>query len=210
MPRTRLFLIRHGQTDWNKRAALQGQVDIPLNETGRKQAAAARSMLSDVTFDAVYTSPLCRAAETAVLAGGVPAGQIIPDERIKEISFGVWEGKSTKELGEGIDAFFCDPPHYVPPRNGESLESLMQRTGEFAEFVRKKHEGQTVLAAAHGAALHALITAVLHRPLEQFWQADLGNCCIAVLESDGGDWQLKEIRRPEGTNSSLAAQYGKK
>lgn len=210
MQTTRLYLIRHGQTDWNLRAALQGQVDIPLNETGRAQAAAARQMLTDASFDAVYSSPLVRARETARLATGLPDEKIISDERIKEISFGEWEGQSTKELGEKIEPFFLDPPHYVPPKGAESLEHLMERTGEFARFVLREHTGQTVLAAAHGAALHALITAALGNPLEQFWKADLGNCCIAILESDGGPFVLKEIRRPAGSSASLAAQFLKK
>ena len=207
MPTTRLYLIRHGQTDWNVRAALQGQVDIPLNETGKKQAAAAREMLAGLSFDAVYSSPLTRAMQTAELATGLPADKIQPDERIKEISFGVWEGRSTSELGDAVKPFFIDPPHYQPPENAESLEHLMQRTGDFADFVLREHAGQTILAAGHGASLHALITKALGNPLEKFWQADLGNCCIAVLESNGGPFELKEVRRPAGTASSLSAQF---
>lgn len=207
MPVTRLYLIRHGQTDWNLRAALQGQVDIPLNETGKKQAAEARSMLQGISFDAVYTSPLSRAMETAAVASGWAKEKIRPDERIKEISFGVWEGQSTKELGDAVKPFFLDPPHYTLPEGGESLEHLLERTGDFAEYVLKEHEGQTVLAAGHGASLHALITAALKNPLEKFWQADLGNCCIAVLESEGGSFVLKHVLRPSGVAGSLASQF---
>lgn len=205
-----MYLIRHGQTDWNLRAALQGQVDIPLNETGRAQAAASRQMLADTVFDAVYTSPLSRARETARLATGLPDEKILSDERIKEISFGVWEGRSTQELGDKIKPFFLDPPHYIPPEGAESIPHLMERTGDFARFVLEKHRGQTVLAAAHGAALHALITAALNNPLSEFWKADLGNCCIAVLKSNGGPFELEEIRRPTGGASSLSAQFMKK
>lgn len=209
MPHTRLYLIRHGQTDWNLRAALQGQVDIPLNAAGVKQAGAAKEMLAGVKFDAVYSSPLLRAQKTAQLASGLEPEQIILDDRIKEISFGSWEGKTTEELGDKIKPFFVDPAHYIPPQEGESLQHLMARAGDFAREVLKKHEGETVLAAGHGASLHGLITAALGRPIQEFWQADLGNCCIAVLESEGGEFQLKEIMRPAGGMTSLSSQFMK-
>ena len=76
MPLTRLYLIRHGQTDWNVRAALQGRTDIALNDTGRAQAREARALLQGVRFDAVYSSPLSRAVETAALVSGWERGAI--------------------------------------------------------------------------------------------------------------------------------------
>lgn len=193
MPRTRLYLMRHGQTDWNARAALQGRTDIPLNATGRAQAAAARTLLAGVAFNAVYSSPLCRAVETAELATGWPKERIQRDERLIEISFGPWEGCESRTLGPAFAPFFADPANYRPPQGGESLQSLMARTGAFAAEVLARHAGGTVLAASHGAALHALLTCALKRPMGEFWAANLGNCCVAVLESSGGPFHLKEM-----------------
>ncbi len=87
-----LYIMRHGETDDNTRRVLQGQKDNPLNERGRQQALRAKEELSGILFDRVYSSPLIRAVETAVLATGRPREEIILEERLKEISFGVLEG----------------------------------------------------------------------------------------------------------------------
>ena len=87
-----LYLMRHGQTDWNREYRLQGRTDIPLNDTGREMAAKARERYPDLSVDICYCSPLSRARETAeiFLAGrNVP---IVPDGRIAEMSFGKYEG----------------------------------------------------------------------------------------------------------------------
>ena len=115
MPQTQLYLIRHGQTDWNLRAMLQGRTDIPLNETGRRQAMEARERLAGVHFDAVYSSPLRRAMDTAQLVSGWPGEKICPDERLTEIAFGPYEGKDPHTLGPAFACFFTDPEAYRPP-----------------------------------------------------------------------------------------------
>lgn len=207
MSSTTLYLIRHGQTDWNLRAALQGQTDIPLNETGRRQALQAAQRLAGVRFDAVYTSPLQRAAETARLVSGWPSRRITPDARLTEISFGPYEGKDPHTLGPDFAAFFADPAHYRPPQGGESLQSLLERTGDFARFAARQHPGQTLLAAGHGAALHALLTAALANPLERFWSVNLDNCRVAVLQTDPqapGGWRLTQ------SDGEGSAEYFKK
>ncbi len=200
MQPTRLYLIRHGQTDWNLASRLQGQTDIPLNETGRQQAQEARQRLSGVTFQAVYSSPLCRAMETAALASGLPLEQVQPDPRLIEIAFGPWEGCAPKELGDAFAPFFADPARYQPAPGGESLQALTQRVSAFADYVRTAHAGQTVLAASHGAALHALLTHELGLPMQDFWSLSLGNCAVAVLEEENGRFVLKEMNGPTSGN----------
>src|SRR5699024_2329666 len=136
---TQLYLIRHGQTDWNLRAALQGRTDIPLNETGRRQAQEARQRLEGVRFDAVYSSPLSRAMETAALVSGWPMEKIRTDQRLIEIAFGPYEGKDTHTLGPAFAPFFADPASYQPPEGGESLNSVLERTADFLAFAASQH-----------------------------------------------------------------------
>ena len=195
MEETRLYLLRHGQTDWNLRAALQGRADIPLNETGRAQAREAGRRLAGVRFDAVFSSPLARAAETARLATGWPAGRITLDRRLIEIDFGPYEGRDPHALGPEFAPFFTDPAAYRAPAGAESFGSLLARTGAFVRWVAAEYKGGTVLAVSHGAALHALLTAALAAPLERFWAVSLGNCRTAVLRADAsapGGWRLAE------------------
>lgn len=193
MAETQLYLIRHGQTDWNLRAMLQGRTDIPLNDTGRAQALEARQRLAAVHFDGVYSSPLQRAMDTASLVSGWPKEKIHPDQRLIEIAFGPYEGKDPHTLGPAFASFFTDPAAYRPPEGAESLQDAIARTGSFLDFAAREHPGQTLLVAGHGAALHAMLTAALANPLEQFWAVNLDNCRVAVLARDEharGGWRL--------------------
>ena len=200
LPPTRLFLGRHGQTDWNLAGRLQGQTDIPLNDTGRQQAEEARQRLSGVQFDAVYSSPLSRAVETAILVSGWPADRVRTDERIKEIAFGDWEGKAPRTLGDDFAPFFADPARFVPAPGGESLPALMARVSDFTAYVKQAHRGQTVLAVSHGAALHALFTAELGLDMKDYWSVGLGNCAAAELVLEGERFVLKSTSGPTSAN----------
>ena len=179
MQPTRLYLVRHGQTDWNLAGRLQGQTDIPLNDTGRSQAEEARQRLSGVQFDAVYSSPLSRAVETA---------------------FGDWEGKAPRTLGDDFAPFFADPAHFVPAPGGESLPALMARVSDFTAYMKQAHRGQTVLAVSHGAALHALLTAELGLDMKDYWSVGLGNCAAAELELEGERFVVKSTSGPTSAN----------
>ena len=98
----KIYMIRHGETDWNKKRKLQGQVDIPLNEFGKLLAKETAPALADVPFAVCYTSPLKRAAETARLVLGDREVPIVPDKRIQEMSFGEFEGLCCREEGWNI------------------------------------------------------------------------------------------------------------
>lgn len=98
----KIYMIRHGETDWNKMRRLQGQVDIPLNEFGRHLAVETAPALKDISFDIVFTSPLKRAKETAELVIGERDIPIIEDKRIMEMGFGEFEGLCCREEGWNI------------------------------------------------------------------------------------------------------------
>ena len=126
----KLYIVRHGETDWNKARKIQGQSDIPLNAFGRHLARETAKGLADVHFDLCFTSPLSRAKETAriILEGrDVP---IIEDPRIEEMSFGVYEGKCCSsegwELPEEFRRFF-DGPEIPPMRTSRSLSPHTER-----------------------------------------------------------------------------------
>ena len=90
---TQIYFLRHGQTDNNREGRMQGRVDIPLNETGRAQARCAARRLKSISFDAVYSSPLGRAVETAQIVTGLPTQEINIEPRAIELGFGVWDNR---------------------------------------------------------------------------------------------------------------------
>ena len=118
-----LYIVRHGQTKWNVQKRLQGASDTDLNENGIALAKVTGEALKEVPFSCCFTSPLKRARETAELVLGerkniVP---VYPDDRIREISFGVWEGQDSTLLPqEMLDNFFHHPKNISRPREGKS------------------------------------------------------------------------------------------
>lgn len=195
-----IYVMRHGQTDWNVVKRLQGRSDTELNENGRELARKTGKALLTVPFTAAFSSPLKRARETAALALGGRDVPVIEDERLIEISFGVYEGLcSGKEHYEIPDAdfsyFFTAPDQYRMPEGGEGFDELHRRTADFLRDIttRPELEEETVLVATHGAAGRALLNALRTFELKDFWNGGVSpNCSVAILESHHGEVRLLE------------------
>ena len=224
----RLYLLRHGQTDWNAAHKLQGQTDVPLNETGLKQAReeAKRREEAGITFDRVFSSPLYRAKETARIVSGLPEEEIQTDPRIMEMSFGVDEGKfysfdpaQREKMSENYQNFAYHPECYKACQGGESYEDLIRRTADFYRLLNDKYgdSDESILIVSHGAALHALLFTMLHRTdMEEYWQPHIANCRLmqavfaqeaviltedplcAVLQKAAGEGDLYIFAREKG------------
>ena len=117
-----VYFIRHGETDFNKRCLIQGMSDIPLNDKGIQQAGNAAEWFEkqNITFDRVFASPLVRARKTAAIVSGRTFEEVQPDARIREMDFGVDEGKPYSLIKDLFDA----PESYIPPEGAESIEEL--------------------------------------------------------------------------------------
>lgn len=181
-----LYIIRHGRTDWNDQERLQGQTDIPLNDDGRRMAAAAAEEYAAIPFDICFCSPLQRARETAdiLLRGrGIP---IEYDDRLKEMSFGVYEGIANSfEIPDcPVNRLFFHPETYLDPvEGGESVTDIIARTGS---FLREKvyplvESGRRVLIVGHGAMNMSIVCNVKQLPLEEFWSTGIENCKLVRL-----------------------------
>ena len=183
----KIYIVRHGQTDWNKARRIQGQVDIPLNEFGRHLARETARGLRDVRFDACFTSPLSRAKETAqiILAGrDVP---VIDEPRLEEMSFGVYEGKCCAgdnwELPENFHRFFDGPDRYEAPEGGESFGQVRDRTGAFLEELARRPE------YADGQA--GLLCYIRRAPLADYWGVGVHkNCAVTEVEAKDGSFRI--------------------
>jgi probable phosphoglycerate mutase len=178
--------MRHGKTEWNAKHKLQGRTDIPLNNDGRMMAANAGKEYADVHLDLCYCSPLVRAKETAeiVLKGrNIP---IITDERLIEMSFGIYEGieDSFRIPNCPINVLFQEPEKYLTPVEGaESLEDLYLRTGEFLKEVIEPQlqQGKDILIIGHGAMNSSIVCQTKGIPIEKFWSAGIENCKLMRL-----------------------------
>lgn len=194
----KIYMIRHGETDWNKERKLQGQIDIPLNEFGRTLAEETRPALKDISFDLAITSPLGRAKETAQIVLGDRQIPLIEDVRIREMGFGEFEGLHCK--GEKYDIpdpnfhkFYDDPEHYIPPKGGESFSDVSHRLQEFLNELlsNKELEDKTILLSTHGAALCGILQLMEQRPQSDFWGKGVHkNCAVTLAEVKDGQIQI--------------------
>lgn len=181
----KLYIIRHGETDWNKSFRLQGQSDIPLNEYGRELAVITAEALKDVPFDVIYASPLSRAYETARIIRGSRPVEIFTDDRLVEISFGVDEGKNKDELGKHFSDFFFAPENFVPSEGGETYEMVCRRAESFlADKIKPlRTTNKTVLIVAHGTMNKALMLKLKNIPVSDIWKGEFQkNCCVNIYE----------------------------
>ena len=190
----KIYIIRHGETDWNVTRQLQGATDIPLNEKGVALAQVTAEGLADIPFDCVFTSPLMRAKETARIIIGERQIPLIEEERIKEISFGIYEGLScSKEHYTVPDPdfmnFFRQPDKYIPPEGAETIDSLCERTTAFLRELaeNKDYEDKTILISTHGAATKGLLSSLTITDKKDFWNGGVHkNCGVSLISVKDG------------------------
>ncbi len=190
----KLYIIRHGETDWNVKRRFQGRADIPLNEEGRRLARITSEALKETAFTKIYTSPLKRAYETAMIIKGDRDIPVIEEPRIIEIGFGEYEGLCCGKDNFNIPdpefmIFFDKPEAYKPPRGAEGIDELKARTGDFLhEIVHNKNmENDTILVSTHGAALRGLLSYINGIELKDFWKGGVHkNCAVTIVDVNDG------------------------
>lgn len=180
-----IALMRHGQTDWNLAGRVQGHTNIPLNETGREQAAqAAHLLLEGDPWHVITSSPLDRACETAqIIADHLDMPLADPHEGLIEQRYGIAEGLSVKELNErwpNRDIEGGEPPAELASRALTTLESL-----------HEAHAGSRVLAVTHGAYIRRLVSLVTERNYQDV--PGIKNASLTLFEREGSSWNITMI-----------------
>ncbi|MGI6056672.1 MAG: histidine phosphatase family protein [Bilifractor sp.] len=198
----KIYLLRHGETGINAIGGrFQGQIDTPgaaLTEKGRRQAreAGEKFRRMGLHFDLVYTSPQNRAMETAMLAAGLSSDRLIPDDRLKEISFGPFEGQKWETMNPGtFHAMMYDFGNYVPGPGMESGIGLLTRVSSFLEDLKRQKPADTILVSTHGGVIRAALVHIHADPLTSFWQNSVGNCAWFEITCEGGTYSLTACDR---------------
>ncbi|KKO83065.1 histidine phosphatase family protein [Corynebacterium otitidis] len=184
---SRLILLRHGQTDFNRAGRMQGRLDTELTALGRRQAADAAGLLRGRGIARVVSSDLSRAADTAAaVADGLDLG-VSFDARFRETALGEWQGKARDEVDEaypGQRARWRLDPGFAPPGGESRLDvAARARAGlEEALLLPPEAEGETLLVVAHGGVISALTASLLDAPTDSYpWFVGLNNCHWAQL-----------------------------
>lgn len=185
-----IYIVRHGQTDLNKKHVMQGRIDEPLNEDGIRQAEEAARQLKDmgVTIDMVWSSPLQRARDTArIIAGDAP---LRTDERLLEMDYGPYDGTDLMSPPPEIMEFFSDFVNNPAPPGMEPLPSIVQRLGEFLEELREDPPEGSVLISTHAIAMKGALEYLTPESEGSYWDKHIKNCDIYVTRLEDGEYTV--------------------
>ena len=177
-----LYIVRHGETEWNKIGRYQGITNVPLNENGIAQAKACGNALKNVHFDRILSSDLSRALVTAETIRGNRQLEIKTDERLREINFGDWEKLLFTEIEErwpGLIDQMYRRPDIVKVPNGESFQEVQDRAwSAVSDFLNENNEDETILITCHGGTIRTILCKLLDISISHCWNFSQGNTAI--------------------------------
>ena len=192
---TRVILVRHGETDWNKERRIQGgSSNPPLNERGREQAEGLALRLRQDKIQAIYSSPLQRSLDTAKAIAHYHRLEVDVEPSLREIEAGELEGVTLAELGKHFSELLTlNAKGGTLPRvpGGESLPELQQRGWDTVQRLAKKHPEGNVVLVSHYFVILAIICSVLGLPLSQIGKLRLGTGSISIINLDRQEARLE-------------------
>lgn len=196
----KFYLVRHGETEWNKLGRFQGHQDISLNERGVAQAKETAKAAAEWGHCAIYSSPLIRTAQVAEEIAKVTSMPVFKEPGLKELSLGDLEGVTGQEMRDGWPEVFAawraNPEKIVMP-NGESLVQLRERAWQAILDIEQKHAAdESVVVISHNFAIRSIVGELLGQPLEFFHRMSLNLASVCTFDSD------ERGRRLTGYNST--------
>ncbi len=210
----RLYVLRHGETDWNRARRLAGRSDIPINENGIRLAMETAKGLADVKFDLCISSPLMRAVQTAKIVLNDRLIPFIREEKLQEINFGDYEGVCCVKDGKIVEPLYApfqrDPMHFAGMPGGESIPDVIRRAGEYFDQLihTPVYQTKTILISTHGCFYRAFLNRLYPDP-SNFWHTGVPhNCAVTVVDVEDGIPRLVDSDRIY-YDPSLALPYFK-
>ena len=184
---TKIFLIRHGETEWNKSGRLQGTSNVALADAGIEQAKLLAARNSFPEIHAIYSSDLDRALATAKILGDALNLPVQSVAGLREINFGEWEGKSISQLASecpaDVETFFTEPEQFIPP-NGETFLQCQARVFNALKKIVADNENRNAIIVSHGAVIRLIICAALDIPIRRMWSIAQFNTAVSILRVD--------------------------
>jgi len=194
---TRIILVRHGQTEWNRVERFRGRADVPLNSTGLAQAqATARRIAAEWRPAAVYSSPLSRALRTAEAVARSFGLPVHPHHGLLDIHYGEWQGLTPDEVRQRWPQEargWFEAPQVARIPGGETLDELRSRGFAAINDLAARHEGHTIVLVGHTVINRVILLAVMGLGNDRFWHIRQDTCAINVFEADGGDFTIVSL-----------------
>lgn len=193
----RIFLVRHGQTEWNRVERFRGRIDVPLNEVGLAQArAAAERLAREREVVAVYSGPLDRTMRTAEPIAERLGLAVQPLEAINDLDFGEWQGMTPAEVEEKYPDLYRRwqlAPHTVDFPGGESLAALRARAFGAMRELAGRHAGRAFVLVTHRVVCKVLLCAALGLDNAHYWQIDQDNGAISTFSYRNGLFVVRKV-----------------
>lgn len=181
---TKLYIVRHGHTDANRPWTFLGRSDPPLSDIGIQQAEKLQAVFSEMSIDAIYTSPLTRAKQTAEVLESVLNCRYKVDERLIEQDFGAWEGLHIDEVkvkyATDFNNWIRDANQHAPT-DGETSGEVLKRQQALLDDIKQTYLRKTVVIVGHGSVINALLCAALETSLYWRWAYHLNTAHLAEL-----------------------------
>ncbi|NEW06446.1 histidine phosphatase family protein [Paenibacillus sp. SYP-B3998] len=191
---TKLYLIRHGETEWNVEHRMQGHADSPLSQLGSMQAYWLAEALDEVQFDVIHTSSSGRTLQTANIIKGRRELQIQSSDHWREMNLGEWEGRIAEAIKQEDQVnfhAFWNEPHRYKPLAGESFEDLQARVLPALNQLLAENVGQTIALISHTVTLKVIMAHFEQRPLEELWHPPYFHpTCLSLVEWREGSPQI--------------------
>ncbi len=186
---TRIYLVRHGQTQWNIEKRFQGSGDSPLTTQGLKEIELLKERMRQVPLEAAYSSPRERAHQTASIIAEPHGIQVEKHESFGEINLGKWEGKTYKEIKQQDPnlhyAFFHQPDKFTPVEGHESMAAVQKRSRAALYEIADRNQGKHVLVVSHAITLRLLLLTFENRPIRDLWKiADVKQTSVTEIVID--------------------------
>jgi broad specificity phosphatase PhoE len=195
-PSTRLLLVRHGQSTWNSEHRIQGQLNPPLSEEGRRQAMRVGRRLARNRLAGFYSSDLGRALETAHLIGEATGASPKPTAGLREIYLGTWEGLNTGEIARRFPeawARWTQEPNWDVVPGGEGAVPFEARVTAEMDSILARHEHGDVLIVTHGGVIQVALHRVIGRPNQGLFPFRIENASISVIEKRNGRFVVSGV-----------------
>ena len=207
----RLLLIRHGQSTWNREHRIQGQLDPPLSDEGRRQAERVGQRIAGRHFAGFYSSDLKRAFETAQAIEAATGLQAEPMAGLREIFLGEWEGLRTDDLAQRFPeawASWTDEPDWDLVPGGEGAALFETRVAAALDEILSRHAQGDVVVVTHGGVIQIALHRVIGRPSRGLFPFKIQNASISVIERRDGRMVIGGVNDTSHLDPALVAEPG--
>ncbi len=190
-----IYVVRHGETDWNREGIYQGQTDTSLNENGRETAKKLGIILSKIKFTSIYSSDLLRARETAEIINSFLNVPVYYMKELRELDFGRWTGVSIWDMSKNNSELFKkwqEDPWNVSPPGGETFRELTERVIKVLENIFITHKDENILVVSHAGPIKAMIFGLLSATGKAYWNIKISHRTVVIIDRDT-DYKISMI-----------------